>query len=242
MKTIQINTNIPLSGKATHKWRGAIIEQVLEQKQVFETARVPTHLFHNHDEKKWNDPSQKGRFDKLSQYPLVQYLEKNGKATLIGIGEGAKAVQLWHALTDPHISVNGKKESLETCRIDSGNYEFRHTETVKTYYLKQWIPFSPKKLETWKKAETLVEKARLLDKALFGHFMHAAEEWGLRINKNQLKLNVKNCLKQEIVDCFHQKKQAFDVEISINGHLPIGFGLGQGASIGFGRISKSIGD
>jgi hypothetical protein len=238
MKTIQINTSIPLSGKNIGKWRGAIIEQVLEQKKVFQSADVPTNLFHNHDENKWNDPQQKGRYDKLNQYPLVQYLEENGKASLRGIAEGAKALQLWYALAGSTILLNGKKESLEKCQVNQATFDFQFTQELNTYRLDQWIPFTPKKLENWKNAQTLVEKAQLLDKALFGHFLHAAEEWGLNLDKYKLKLNVKNCIKHQVVDCFHQKKLAFDVEISINCLLPIGFGLGQGASINFGRISK----
>lgn len=240
MKTIHINTSIPLKNGHTHKWRGAVIAQVLKHKNVFDSAQIPTHLFHNHDESKWNDPEFKGDYDKRSQYPLVQYQQVDGKACLKGIGAGAKAVQLWQALADQKVVINGQKQELEIRQVDLHNYQFSFTKEWHTYTLKQWIPFNPKKIEKWKQAQALIEKAQLLDNALWGHFLHAAEEWGLSIDKSRLKIHVKNCLKQHTVSCFHHNKKAFDVEIVTNCILPQGFGLGQGAAIGFGQIYRKV--
>lgn len=142
--------------------------------------------------------------------------------------------------SEAEIEQNRIEAAFQDCLKQSEKLEEKRLDLLKLENLNQFINISDSLAEkhNWKNAQTLVEKAQLLDKALFGHFLHAAEEWGLNLDKYKLKLNVKNCIKHQVVDCFHQKKLAFDVEISINCLLPIGFGLGQGASINFGRISK----
>jgi hypothetical protein len=238
MQTIKIQTTIPLKPQHTRQWRGAMIEQILDQKKVFDAASLSTQIFHNHDETKWNNLACKGRYDKLNDYPMVQYISENGKATLLGIREGAKALQIWSGISESFISVKGKEHPLEIERLNHEHYAFSYTEKPQQYLLKDWIPFNAKKIKAWQATDALYEKAKRMDKALFGHFMHAAEQWQVNVNKSKLLLHVHTIRSEQKVNCFNHQKTAFDIVITTNASLPVGFGLGQGASIGFGRIQK----
>ena len=243
MKTIKITTTVPITKHNVHKWRGAIIEQIMQHKTTFQSAKIPTHLFHNHVENEIATTAQengKKRDNKLSNYPLVQYLEQNGKAELLGIGQGATALQMWLALAGEEISVNGKKQKLAMADIQQKNMEIKLNKKTSLYEIKNWIPFNPKKHKAWLKEDSLIDKIKLLNKSLFGQILHITDDLGIKNIKNDLIIQVKAIKKEHSVNCFRIKKLAFDVEITTNLNLPKNIGIGQGAAIGYGRINEII--
>lgn len=236
MKTTQIKTSIPLKPFFIHKWRGAIIEQVLQHQKAFEAANIPTDVFHNHNEKKWNDPNVNQERNRMSRYPLIQYTCVDGKAGIMGIGKGADALRLLSDVADAQITINGQQHLFETEELTERTQRFEMQSKTQRYILREWIPFNPARHEEWRKTTRLAEQATLADRALFGNFFHLMDALEQQVDRKQLVLHASNIIREQYVDCFRIKKLALDVEIVTNCTLPLHFGLGQGATLGFGRI------
>ena len=238
MKTIDLTTNVPLRTFNIHKWRGAIIEKVLQNKEVFENAGIRTDVFHNHNEKQWNDAKVSKEQIKLSRYPMIQYRSLGGNAGIFGVGEGAEALRIFESLDDASISVGGEEYTSVDVRTQKNEWKPVLSDKLMTYSIRQWIPFSPVKFEQWKKNQRLLKRVELADRALFGHFFHMMDDLGVFVERNRLELFVSAIQHEQFVNCFGVKKMALDVEVMTNCMLTESIGIGQGVSLGFGKIKR----
>lgn len=238
MKTTELITNVPLRAFNVHKWRGAVIEKVLQHKPKFDHAGIPTDLFHNHNESQWNNNEISKERIKMSRYPMIQYRSSKGKAVITGIGPGAEALKVFCTLPCDSISIDGENYAYGTTDLRNRNWSVENENTLYTYRIKQWIPFNPEKHKKWKETTGLTDRSKLADRALFGHFFHLIEDLGIQVNRNKLVLNVSAIHNEQYVHCFRIKKFALDVEIVTNYSLPDGIGIGQGTTLGFGQIKR----
>jgi len=238
MKTIEITTSVPLRAFHVHKWRGAVIEKVLQQKSNFEQFGISTDLFHNHNEKEWNNPEISKERIKLSRYPMVQYRSVEGKAAIVGVGKGVEALQLFKEFEIPSVSLGKRTHTYSMIESRERHWETSLSNTLMTYKVRQWIPFPPKKVNQWNAEKRLLKRAELLDRALFGNFFHVMDDLDLNIQRSDLELFVCDLEKEQYVDCFRVKKMALDATFMTNFPLPENIGLGQGSALGFGRIQR----
>ena len=239
-----ITFDLPIIPHALRKLRGAVIEDVMKHKAIFDAAGVPTYVFHNHKEQV---PAVAGTDDlgeepvmeaesRYMDYPLVQYKIRQRKAEIIGIGVGAQALQLWLSLAGESLTAGGQVVALSIRRHSHEQWTPRLGAQENTYRLNKWLPFNPKNFDLWRNTPRLADKAELLDKLLFGHVMHMKEGLGFEIDRKALELYVSTIDMMTFKDCFGIKKQALDVTFRTNLNLPEEIGLGQGVSIGFGKV------
>ena len=240
MKTIELITNIPLKNFNIQKWRSAVIEKVLKHKSEFEKEGITTDLFHNHDETKLDDGGISKKPIKFSSYPQIQYLSINGQAAIIGIGEGANALEVFKKLKEEAVTIREIEYPCKVVSASEKKWDLEASKELKTYRVKQWIPFNPKKHEVWKNTPQLSEHTELADKARFGHFFHFVDDLRLTIDREQLELYISQIHAQEYVDCFQNKKMALNIEFITYYSLPENIGIGQDSTLGFGRIERVL--
>lgn len=233
------SSNIPIHPAHLRKFRGAIIEHALSLKPLFDMQGISTDIFHNHDEGQWADNGGKVDKDELFRYPLVQYKVAHKKAALFGIGAGAKAVQLLCATLDEGLTVDKKFHPLVSGTIMNNHVWLPEIqESLQTYRLNKWLPFSPANYEKWCNTGPLTQKAELLDRVLWGHLHHCLEGVNATVDRDALKLYVRTIDMQSFKMCFGINKLALDITFSTNLILPDELGLGQGITIGFGKVQQ----
>ena len=243
MKTIPVTTitfDQQFDPAKMKNLRGAIIEDVMQHKSVFDAAEIPTTIFHNHKEitlgvDKDSLPKGAGRH---YHYPYIQYQQRHGRAGIMGIGPGAQAVQLWSSITGDHLTVDRRHFTLEVYQHHHEQWTPQITEEVNTYRLNKWMPFNTENLNLWKNTPRLTDKAKILDKLLWGHHFHLAEGLEFEIEKENFQLYVNTIDHQSWRDCYGVKKLSLDITFSTNLNLPGEIGLGQGTTIGYGKVQN----
>ena len=230
VQVIRLETHIPLQLNEIRKLRGAIVEVVEKNQMVFKQAGISTDLFHNH-------LSTNIREDRSFDYPLIQYKVKHRKASIVGIGAGVKAIKLLVALLEQNISINNEIREVVIDRFHQTAWT-PELKGLQYYRINKWLPLSVENYEKWNRCVSLVEKAQLLDHVLWGHIQHLIKGVSKNVNKEGLKLVVHNIDMQTYKKCYRIKKLALDVVIATNLNLPDEIGLGQGVSIGFGKVQR----
>ncbi|MEO1054712.1 MAG: CRISPR-associated endonuclease Cas6 [Bacteroidota bacterium] len=245
MKSIpltNITFDLPIYPKLLRKFRGAVIENVMQHKPVFEAAGVNTEIFHNHKEQVavlegGEDPLPPGA-DRFYDYPLVQYKVRHRKAGILGIGKGAQAIQLWLSMAGEHLTVDGQEVSLDVKYHHHSQWKPGLLEEVKFYRINKWLPFNKKNYDLWRQSPRLTDKVKLMEKVIWGHLFHLGQGLEIDIPKDGLELYMSTIDLQTYQDSFGIKKLAFDITFGTNLNLPDEIGLGQNVSIGFGKVQR----
>lgn len=240
-----ITFDLPIIPHLLRKLRGAIIESVMQHKAVFEAAEIPTQVFHNHTEPKLelagdieDLPEQEETNDRTWDYPKVQYKVRHKKAEIMGIGQGAQAVQLWVSLVGDTITVNGQKISLTVRSHTHSQWKPELQEKPTLYRLNKWLPLSAKNYDKWQNTPKLADKVKILDNILWGHISHLMQGLKIELDKTKLELYTSTIDMQTYKACYNIKKLALDITFYTNLNLPEEIGLGQGVTIGFGKVQS----
>lgn len=246
MKNIPITTitfDIPIIPHALRKLRGAVVESVMQHKAVFEAAGVPTELFHNHKEEVVIEASGQALPEKPSEersfdYPKIQYKIRHKRIEIMGVGAGAQALQLWVSLAGETLNVNGEEVPLSVRDHHHEQWKPILLPETRTYRLNKWLPFNPKNFDLWHQTPKLKDKADILDKLIWGHLFHLSDGLGFELNREQVEIFVSTVDMMSFKDCYGIKKLALDITFYTNFNLPEEIGLGQGITIGFGKVQQ----
>jgi len=222
-----LNLQLPLAHSHVPNLRSSVMGSVLQHKAVFEAAGVSTDVFHNHKE---GDEEEKYR-----RYPLVQYKVWHKKAEIIGIGRGAKAVQLWLPLAGDQLSIKQKIYPLKG-KLRNATWKPTILKEEKVYRINKWMPLNAENYKYWSSTPKLSERVTLLDKVLWGHIFQLLDDMEININRKKLSLYLSTIDMQTYEESYRIKRLALDVTFRSNLELPEEIGLGQGVSIGFGKV------
>ena len=228
------------------KLRGAIIESVMKHKEAFDATGVKTDVFHNHVEKtltsvalQGNEPITSANVtDRYYHYPKIQYQLRHGKAGITGIGEGAEALAFWISTVGGELIVGGRSFSLTIAQEQRIQWTPALLPETNTYRLNKWLAFNPKNHECWKNTPKLTEKVTLINNILWGHVCHLLQDTGFEVCKETLQLYISNIDHQTYMNCYGIQKLALDITFCTNLNLPSEIGLGQGTTIGYGKVQQ----
>lgn len=234
--------NLPIFPNQLRYFRGAVIERVMTLKHVFEAAGILTDLFHNHTEQiaitsEIEQDLPDGR-DTQFRYPLIQYKIRHQNASIIGIGEGAQALQLWLSLAGDQLILQGRAIPLEIHYHHHSGWSPKLGSKTVFYRLNKWLPFNAQKFQEWKSREKLSDRVDLLDKLLWGHLFYFLEGVEVMVDRKSLNIYLSTIDMMSFKDSYGIKRLALDVTFGTNLLLPEEIGLGQGVSIGYGKVQK----
>ena len=220
IRCTQLSLSLPLHPDDLPKFRGAIAAHAGHQNE----------LFHNHD-------NVKGGLH--YRYPLIQYQVVDGKATVVGIAEGAEALRDWAETYEGRLQMDGQWHSAPILAQDSEVVEVGFTENFQTYRIENWIALNESKYQQWKQCPRMTDQIALFEKAIVGQVMSFARgiDWFLeqRLAAELLEISEPRWRKRS-----GTKLMVFDATIRLPITLPNGIGIGKGASLGFGRIVNSF--
>lgn len=219
LSTLQLNFNIPLRPNQISQWRGAVNQSNGWDKEVF----------HNH-----NNGSTSQENNLHYRYPLIQYRTHQGKAAIMGIGEGSHLLRNWILEAPPAIQLGRQLMPLRINNIQDKIHTVSISATENTYYLHQYLPFNQENYRQWKAQKSLTNRIPLIEKALVGQLLSFATgiQWQLPTYLEVTLLNIHATKK-----VLHKVPRiSFNLSFKTNLKIPNGIGLGKGVSHGFGVI------
>ena len=216
---------LPISLHPAHipNFRAAIVEHL----------GLGHELFHGHDNR------EAGVTKYSNAYPLIRFAVHKGRAQVIGMGEGARAIvrHLVPLLPDT-LTIAGESHDIRSYRLKSSIWEPEVLPEYCAFGLYQWIALNKENYTDWKKHEGHDGARRLLlDRCLTGHLRALAEAAG--IEKAERMRIVARVLRQDKVKSIEwhgNKFVAFNIVAEANFQPPYGFGLGRCHSFGFGEV------
>lgn len=220
MRILTLSLNIPLHAGDIPAFRGSIAELVGKENEIF----------HNHDNA--DESSDHHHWG----YPLVQYTVRRGRATLIGLGDGADALQqvLVPKLLG-ELQFAGRTYHLNGWHMKEFRPDWRILDEPQQYGLYGWLALNQDNFKDWK-ANTLPEARKaILERALTGHLRVLAKAAMIE-DLDQVIGQVERIDNQKRASFHGTQLVRFHVLISSTLALPFGINIGRAAAFGFGEL------
>ncbi len=181
-------------------------------------------LFHNHLEEKFR-----------WSYPLIQYKQIDGNASLVCIGDGIEAVRDFFCTADRTWVHHGREERLEINDVLMEDVAFDISESQIPYSLKHWIPLNSANYDKYRQMESLVERVAFLEGILTANVLSMAKGLGTRLD-SRITCTISNLSEPELLVSKSVRMMSFDASFKANIRLPRYIGLGKHVSTGYGMI------
>lgn len=175
--------------------------------------------------------------DKLRyRYPLVQYREFGGYASLFCLGDGVVAVEsLLCAASSAEVRIGRREEKLlvdsETRRTD----ELVLSDEVQEYNIHRYLPLNQENYAKYKATDSIVDRYQMIEKCLVGNILSFAKSMGMFFEQ-QIKVKILDVANTHEYIYKKVRMLGFDLRFKTNVILPRHIALGKGVSIGFGEI------
>lgn len=175
--------------------------------------------------------------DKLRyRYPLVQYREFGGYASLFCLGDGVVAVEsLLCAASSAEVRIGRREEKLlvdsETRRTD----ELVLSDEVQEYNIHRYLPLNQENYAKYKATDSIVDRYQMIEKCLVGNILSFAKSMGMFFEQ-QIKVKILDVANTHEYTYKKVRMLGFDLRFKTNVVLPRYIALGKGVSIGFGEI------
>ncbi len=197
--------------------RGAVNELLKEKNNV---------LFHNHE-------GDSFRY----AYPLIQYKRINQCATMVCINEGTEAIGLLLMHGNFNCRLGNQEVELEIDTVKANQFLIQTWNSPFAYRLRKWLPLNQDNYNEYLKLEGLGEKCQFLERILIGNILSFGK--GLDIHfETEVTCKILDIEDAKLIQYKKVKMMAFDIEFKCNVSIPDYLGLGKGASLGFGMITR----
>lgn len=216
IKTLILLFDTPLRRADLPLFRGAVI------------AAIPSGnlLFHNHDGKTLR-----------YAYPLIQYKRIKGKAAIVCIGEGIRALEELFVHADFNICIGKHPVVLKIEDIRVEETDLKPSPLPLSYHIKDWIALNEVNYRHFQSTESLVERTRLLEKILTGNILSLLKGLGIFINF-RLQVVITDYTIGRPVEYKHLNMVSIDLDFSVNLSLPDYIGIGKHSSLGAGLLTR----
>ena len=196
-------------------FRGAVIEM---------SGNNP--LYHNHTED--------GKC--IMHYPHVQYKIIEGKASLVGVADGADSIESLFQMSSCYRMLIGReyREFSVASKTSSFFVPSETVEQMKRYIVEGWLPFNKANYNENRDTSSLSGRIMQLDSVLKGNILSLYKDFHVfihdQIEANVVKLQPKNATFKRV------KMISYNAIIETNVALPEHCGIGKGVSHGFGTV------
>jgi hypothetical protein len=239
MHITSISFNLPLSEHKIPLFKQAILG----------IEGIKQELYNNKKETKG------GKETNLLRYPLIQFRELDGYASIWAINEGAKRLEL--DLKKKKLLTffwEGRERSFQLIRhFTNASEEAQYTSATKfiCYRISNYLPFSNQvsgsntksTADEYKNAKNIYEKIKITERVLISHLVLFSYAAGWKLKPRQV-------LKARVVDIkaiahgIYKKTDPartkhylkLDLVVELNALLPDGIALGNQTSLGYGVL------
>lgn len=216
IRTLEIITSTPIKFSEVRLFRGAVINS-LDEKLV---------LFHNHDDDGFR-----------YSYPLIQYKRINGNAAIVCVEKGTEEIGERFASKNLSLRLGERMVELDVTKMNAFLTDVKLIDGWVSYRLSNWLPLNSDNYAKYISTDSLVEKLGILENVLIGNMMSFLKGVGIHMD---LQFNAKiTTFRRESVILFKDVKMMnFYIDFKTNLWLPNHIGIGKGASVGFGVITR----
>lgn len=232
LQTLSLTLSHRIRPHEIPRWRGAFLEMIGWEDE----------LFHNHSNKDIKGEKvfstqtlQKAKVH--HRYPLIQYYERRGKGTIVGINEGVPALLKILDEKELNIQWNGRRQQLKIEHVQKGEHQFRILDQARQYRIHKWMALTQKNYEIWKNASSLEVRIHLLNKLLVNHLIGVLKQFHWRWPAGSIQAQLELLHRMETIKHKGVSLEIFDVTFSSNVDLPMGLAIGKGVSHGFGILT-----
>lgn len=219
-RILSLQLNLPLHSGDIPGFRAAIAELV----------GLEHELFHGHN----NDPEVLYQHNRA--YPLIQYTTRRGRATIIGLGEGADALrQILLPRLPQELHFAGQTRPINGLNMQERSLELQMLDSPQTFGLYGWLALNAENYAEWKDNPGAAERFQLLSRALTGHLRAMAERFEIPDFKST-QANILRIDNQKKVQWHGTELVRFNVLAEANLSVPYGVGLGRASAFGFGEL------
>lgn len=184
-----------------------------------------TTLFHDH------------LGDKLRyKYPLVQYRESGGHASVFCLGDGAAAMEnLLGAASSAEVRIGRRVEKLLVASETRRNDELVLSDVFHEYTIRRYLPLNQENYARYKTLDSIVDRYQMIEKCLIGNILSFAKSMGMFFDQ-QIEVKIQDVANTHEYIYKKVRMLGFDLKFKANVSLPRHIALGKGVSIGFGEI------
>lgn len=126
-------------------------------------------LFHNHNGDGFN-----------YSYPLIQYKRIQGCAALVGINQGAEAIEcLFGEKSSFSCQLGNRAVEMELVSISSEKSFVCSDKFDNSYKLNHWLPLNSENYQEYQQADGLIARIAMLEKILVGNILSFAKGAGI---------------------------------------------------------------
>ena len=175
--------------------------------------------------------------DKLRyRYPLVQYRESGGYASLFCLGDGVVAVEgLLCAASSAEVRIGRREEKLLVDSETRLNDELSLSDVFQEYTIRRYLPLNQENYAKYKATDSIVDRYQMIEKCLVGNILSFAKSMGMFFEQ-QIKVKIQDVANTHEYTYKKVRMLGFDLKFKANVSLPRHIALGKGVSIGFGEI------
>lgn len=215
IKTMSVVFKNRLSFREVPLLRGALLH----------LADGDTTLFHDH------------LGDKLRyKYPLVQYRESGGHASVFCLGDGAAAMEnLLGAASSAEVRIGRRVEKLLVASETRRNDELVLSDVFHEYTIRRYLPLNQENYARYKTLDSIVDRYQMIEKCLVGNVLSFAKSMGMFFDQ-QIEVKILDVANTHEYVYKKVRMLGFDLKFKTNVSLPRHIALGKGVSIGFGEI------
>lgn len=213
---LTILTGMPISNREIPLFRGAVIHLTKESDE----------LFHDHH----------GSGFRYS-YPLIQYKIIDGHAAIVAVNEGTKAAKSLLPFMNSKIQLGQRFADLLLSDMVSSDRTVATSNEPHSYMMRRWLPLNQENYSLYNRLEDASQRIKMLERLLTANILSFAKGVGIFMEST---IDVRIVDIKEIKQLRYKNIQmlGFNLLFKTNVTLPSYIGLGKGASLGFGTITK----
>lgn len=184
-------------------------------------------LFHNHV----------GGHDYRYSYPLIQYHRIGGCASIVCIGQGTDAIGEFLTNFKSKVNIGENETELLIENVNALQTTVGIWDTMFSYNIRKWIPLNTPNYNRYREMDSLAERSGFLEKIFIGNVLSFAKGLGIRL-EDRIMCCITNLEELHLMEYKGIKFSAFDISLKSNISLPDYIGLGKGASLGYGTLTR----
>ena len=216
IKLVEILFDYPIKYEDLSKFRGAVIH----------TTQQINDLYHNHN----GDGL-------IYRYPRVQYKRICGKAALLCVGEAVDAVHEFFSNYKGTLQIGEQIVNLQVGKINARQHRIQYYDGLLEYRLANWLPLNQDNYRLFQQTTSYSGKMQILERVLIGNLLTFCETFDA-VPENPLQAEIRRVASDKVIPYKGQLMQAFDLDIAINITFHDHLGIGKGASLGFGVLTR----
>lgn len=216
IRTLTLIFNSELQAWEIPLFRGAVVGAMGEKANL---------LFHNHLE---------GESLRYS-YPLIQYKRVGKKACVVCVEEGVDTIGQFFSDANATLKVGEREMQLEVERVIPTKVLVQLWQASFVYHINRWLPFNSSNYARYMSADSLTEKAQLMENILKGNLLSMLKGLGIYLDE-ELQVSIKELSPAFKVYSKGVPLLAFNAEFRCNLSIPNYLGIGKHASLGYGVV------